>query len=190
MKTGFLSSVARDHFHRVTSVLLKMLASNRTAQKRDLSSCKSLLLRLQAGFCIPEQNVCELSLLPIPPVLHDFPLLRLHESVDTYAIFYFEPLHFLSLGLIEVLKKCLYRYFSNPDSRSTAPNNTSRDPKPFYVIQKRVLNWLKTFLMSNRASYILKRNKDRLYGRWVWQWAPRPSHLKQNLWYGLGCRFQ
>ena len=52
------------------------------------------------------EEVNSLSMFSIPPVLSNFPLVGIHESVDIYAISRFEPLHNFPLGISKMLKEC------------------------------------------------------------------------------------
>lgn len=47
-----------------------------------------------------------------------------------------------------MLKDLLYRYLSAPGQRSTGLTFASGDPKPFPDIEKRVPNFLSTFLLE------------------------------------------
>lgn len=51
--------------------------------------------------------LAQCSVLPFSPILHTFPHIRLHSSVDIYRIFRCKPMHVLSLGISPLLNKCL-----------------------------------------------------------------------------------
>lgn len=65
-----------------------------------------LCLDCRDGPLIAQQKISELKILPISPVLHDFPPICIHESVDVYVIFCLEPLNCLSFVLSKLLKEC------------------------------------------------------------------------------------
>lgn len=53
-----------------------------------------------------ESTVNELSLLPVPPVLHNIPMVEVNLSVGLYAVFRVWPVHALSHGVNRLLKEC------------------------------------------------------------------------------------
>lgn len=46
-------------------------------------------------------------MLTTAPILSIFPFAGVHPSVKLYAIFRFEPMHVLSLGVSNMIKECL-----------------------------------------------------------------------------------
>lgn len=49
--------------------------------------------------------------IPMIPVLQKCPFFRIHSSVDIFAIFRFQPLHFLASEVSKTLKECMFGYF-------------------------------------------------------------------------------
>lgn len=101
----------------------------------NLETC--LKLQKWAGYC--STKVSELSRLPIPPVIYDFSLVGIHESVDIYAIFRFDSLHCLPSGVSKLLKEWLFNVLSDPNHSSCSTTLSSGKPIAFSMIKKLVL---------------------------------------------------
>lgn len=65
----------------------------------------------------------EMSVVPGDPDLVSVPFARIHEGVDVYVIFRFEPLHNLSLGVSRLLKKFICNMLGDK-SRETGAMKT------------------------------------------------------------------
>lgn len=55
----------------------------------------------------------QLSMLQMPPVLHTFPMMGVHSSVDMYAFFRDGTMHVLSLDVGRFLKEYLTHMLSD-----------------------------------------------------------------------------
>lgn len=78
------------------------------------------------------------------PILSSFFFVIIHSLVDMYAVFRFEPTHFLSLGISKLLKDCdlnmlsapdrkLYRY-SHHNNKNVEQTNQKIGLKPFQFV--------------------------------------------------------
>lgn len=125
--------------------------TNKYVKSRGLGESMKLLSDCRSEWTIAQQKIAELSILKIPPILQDFPLVRVHESVDVYALFRFEPTHCLSLGLSKLLNECHYNYSSDSNRSSTSVTFSSGKPKHFPMIKKLFSESLITFckILSN-----------------------------------------
>lgn len=87
-----------------------------------------------------ELTLHKLSMLPVPPVLHNFPMVEVHPSVDIYAAFRPEPMHVLSLCVGRLLKECLVHMLSHDEESTNAMCKSNGDPKQFSPIRRTVLS--------------------------------------------------
>lgn len=119
--------------------------SNRAARKRTLVESNEILKKASRGSSIEAQRLVEYSTLLLLPVLHQFPLLRVHESVGVYSILRFEPAHTLAPGLSKMVKECLLSHSSDPDKKPHTTTFRSGQPKHYHAIKSSVLKVFKLF---------------------------------------------
>ena len=123
------------------------LPFNTNEPERSLSDSMELIGRLkndEEGELFDELK--GLSMLPIPPVFYEFPMVGLTPAVDIYAIFTFEPLHALSLGISRMLKECASRMLSDSSRFSSSLLTGNGDKRPFNTIRRTVLRAMNCFL--------------------------------------------
>lgn len=77
----------------------------------------------------------ELSMLPVHPVLHSFPVVGVYSSVDIYTVMV-EPMNVLSLSISRLQKECLKHMLSNDKETTNAMSKPNRDPKLFSRIRE------------------------------------------------------
>lgn len=88
-------------------------------------------------------------MLEVPPESHNFLIVGIHNSVDTYAIFRFEPVHTSSpLILFRMLKECIIKNFTDPQRTSYAIQYRSGEIKPTFGIRKLVLKYINLLLQE------------------------------------------
>lgn len=126
-------------------VQMVVFSRNKYVTNRSPVHCLNALLDRRNGFVIAQQKGSKLVIVPIIPVLHDILLVDIHEVGDIYAIFCYEPLHFLSLGVSKLLKECLFNRLSDPHKSSKSITFSFWKQKMFPMIKKLVfgqLNWI------------------------------------------------
>lgn len=111
-------------------------------------------------------------MLQIPPVFRLFSFIGLHSSVDLYAIFRFQFLHALVLGISKMLKECLYSYLWDVSRFISAMEYRSSEPKPYSMVRKTVLKLLTDLLQKidseglrsrKRINFFKSKNGGRLF---------------------------
>lgn len=117
-------------------------------QKRTAKHIIDLLRKRDAG---SEQKEIEkwfgeLSMHPMPPVLLPFPFVGIVSCVDLYLIFRVEPMHTLSLGIINLLKECVIGLSSDAERRTGATKTTGGLPKKLTSMRKQITCFLDYFL--------------------------------------------
>lgn len=86
----------------------------------------------KAGLVCDGERVTDLPMFAISPVLHNYPFVGFHCSVDTHAVFRSEPINSLSLGLSKMLKGCNFKYISDPETTSYAVQYQLGEQKAFF----------------------------------------------------------
>lgn len=82
------------------------------------------------------------SMQKVPPVLVSFPKLAIHPSVDMYAVFRYEPMHNLSLGVSNILKLLLFTIVKDCYRTSKSICTMYGAPKPFNALRKYIFHKL------------------------------------------------
>lgn len=113
---------------------------------RTLSSTLSILRRFHAGDDLAAATLSAQSMLPLPPVLSNFPMVGIHPVVDIYRIFRCELLHILSLGASRMLKECTVVMMKDESRKSSAITSSNGAPRTFKSIRRHVLGSANSFL--------------------------------------------
>ncbi|NJK52916.1 MAG: hypothetical protein HC936_08975 [Leptolyngbyaceae cyanobacterium SU_3_3] len=106
-----------------------------------------------------EQFFGEESMLPLLPVLSDFPFVGTQPTLDIYSIFRYEPMHCLSLGVGRTLKECIVHMLGDEQRVSSDMRCQNGTMKSFKSIKRTVLSTLNAFLercSSEAPGYGLK----------------------------------
>lgn len=91
----------------------------------------------------------EISMHLFKPILVRFPFGETHPSVDIYAIFRFEPMQILSLGVIRMLKECLWNMLSDDIITTNALRTVSQPCKTFQAVECTILSSVDQFLADS-----------------------------------------
>lgn len=105
----------------------------------------NLLSGYRSGSVGAQKIISELSMRQILPVLRDIWLTRVHESVDIYVIFRFDPMHCLQLGVSKHLEVCFINRPFFPKKSSCSITLSSRKKKTFPVMKKQVFKQFNRF---------------------------------------------
>lgn len=103
------------------------------------------------------RNVTDLSMFEVSPVLNSFPFVEFLSSVDINDTFRFGTTHSLYIWLSEMLKECLFKNLSDPESTSCAIEYWWGWSKPFPDICIMVLKYLNLFLQEAKYSALEDR---------------------------------
>lgn len=127
-------------------VALQHFGGFRIGEKSTVMACQKLLSDLKNGFVSAPEKVTDLSMLAVPPVLHNFPFVGINSSADIHAIGRFVRIHSLSLGPFKMQKKCIFKYLSDSERPSPSIQYQSGEPEPFIGIRKMLLKYLNLIL--------------------------------------------
>lgn len=123
VKTEKGNSAARQNTISLSQYFLLSVTdflSNKTTRRRSLGECKQLLSKIDNECLVGEQMLQNYLMLKSPPVWHHFSFVRVHQSIEVYAIFRFEPMHLFSLGLSKMPKERFFNYLSDQYRTSLA----------------------------------------------------------------------
>lgn len=116
---------------------------NGFGKKWIFSEIQTFLSELKKRSVIAEHQHQQSYMLPITPVLSQFPFIGVCNLSDLYAIFRFEPMHALSVGILKMLRDCLVSYLSDSMRFSAAMKYCFFQSMPSLEISKTVLELLK-----------------------------------------------
>lgn len=91
-------------------------------------------------------------MIPVLHVIFTIPCFGKHPSVDIYEIFVFEPMHKLSLGISELLKKWLVSYLKDDKKVSKSINTISGEGRIISLVKKPVISPLNAFIRVVQCS--------------------------------------
>ena len=120
--------------------------------ERSVGNNLKMFHSLKSGDEEVTNNFKKLSMIPVPPVLNSFPFVGIHPSVDIYAIFGFEPMHNLSLGISKLLKECTVSYLKDDKRVRTSIETLSGEGRNVSLIRKSILSLLNCFLREVQYS--------------------------------------
>lgn len=132
VKRGIRSSLL-FHIHPIPS---NELSSNKKAKSKRLAHTLTTIEVRHGNKQIALQELFKRLILPIPPILHNFPSVGTHESIDARIIFRNEHLHSHLRETSQLLKECLSRYLGDLEKLSDTLTNQPGTSKPFLAIMK------------------------------------------------------
>lgn len=96
----------------------------------------------------------ELFMLPIKPIIIDFPFMGIKPCVDIYSIFGKKPIHLLSMGISKMLKSCASEMMKN-DSQSSSSFRTARGiHRTVLVLRRKVFHIHNSLLKENEQNSV------------------------------------
>lgn len=82
-----------------------------TGEQRTVVVCQKLLVQHKAELIGSTAKATDISMFKVPPVLHNFLLVGIHSSVESYAMLQFDPIHLLSFRLSKMFKQGVSNIF-------------------------------------------------------------------------------
>lgn len=171
MRTCFWSRVVHDAYHHLTSLVLRniILQVIYVLSKGTEVHSSSYSYGSRQGPPSFSKKIGKLLMPRITPVLHNFPLLGVHDSINIYAMFLFELFHcFSSLAC----QNCWKRVSIGICQILT---NIPQLLPTLHHVQNHFLLFAKMFctdyavLKWDKASYTWKQNENWFFQGWVWR---------------------
>ena len=129
------------------------MAESSFAKSRSLMHTRRLIERLGTSENRETlEELATLSMHPILPVFADFPFVGIHESVDIYSIFDYDPMHVLSLGISRLLKECLWELLDDSNRKTSALRTSNGSKKTYKAAKRFVLQSMNHFLLETIES--------------------------------------
>lgn len=93
-------------------------------------------------------NIASRSINPNMHVLSSFIYVGIYHFVDMYSIFDFDPMHVLSPGISELLKKCVVAMLGDSQRRTSVMKMISGSCRPLRSIHPSVFHCLNSFIAN------------------------------------------